>query len=167
MPYIIDGHNLIPRIPGLSLQDIDDELQLVEMLQEFCRLSRKRVEVYFDNAPPGQLKVQKFGTVTAFFIRSGQSADHAIKQKLHRLGKEARNWSVVSSDHEVQSAARVARAKVVSAQSFAQHLLQTIEEQNSTNAAAQEPTMSPDELEDWLKLFGENGEDEATRSQNN
>ena len=56
MPYIIDGHNLIPRIPDLSLQDIDDEMQLVEMLQDFCRISRKKVEVYFDNAPPGQLR---------------------------------------------------------------------------------------------------------------
>ena len=160
MPYIIDGHNLIPRIPGLSLQDIDDELQLIEMLQDFCRVSRKRVEVYFDNAPPGQLKAQKFGAVTAFFVRSGQTADHAIKQKLHRLGKEARNWSVVSSDREVQFAARAARAKVVTAQSFAQHLLQTIEGTDSTTTAGQESTMSADELEDWLNIFGERGEDD-------
>ena len=159
MPYIIDGHNLIPRIPGLSLQDIDDERQLVEMLQEFCRLSRKRVEVYFDNAPPGQLKVHKFGRVTAFFVRAGQSADHAIQGKLNRLGNEARNWSVVSSDREVQSAARAARATVISTQSFAQQLLQTVESANTSTDTGEDPTMSPDELEDWLKIFGESDED--------
>jgi predicted RNA-binding protein with PIN domain len=160
MPYIIDGHNLIPRIPGLSLQDIDDEMQLVEMLQEFCRLSRKKAEVYFDNAPPGQLKVQKFGSVTAFFVRAGQSADQAIQQKLNRLGKEARNWSVVSSDREVQSAARAARATVIPTQVFAQQLLRTMDSSNASADIAEEPTMSSDELEDWLDLFGEGAENE-------
>lgn len=160
MPYIIDGHNLIPRIPSLSLQDIDDERQLVEMLQEFCRLSRKKVEVYFDNAPPGQLKVQKFGFVTAFFVRAGQSADQAIQHKLNRLGNEARNWSVVSSDREVQSAARAARATVIPTQSFAQQMLETMEATNSSTDTSVEPTMSPDELEDWLKLFEESDEND-------
>lgn len=158
MPYIIDGHNLIPRIPGFSLQDIDDEMQLVEMLQEFCRLSRKRVEVYFDNAPPGQLKVQKFGSVTAHFVRAGLTADQAILQKLHRLGNEARNWSVVSSDREVQSGARAARATVITAQTFAQQLMQAIEGTSPGTDTSEEPTMNQDELEDWLNLFGESGE---------
>lgn len=160
MPYIVDGHNLIPRIPGLSLQDIDDENRLVEMLQEFCRVSRKRVEVYFDNAPPGQLKVQKFGLVTAFFVRAGRSADQAIRQKLNRLGNEARNWSVVSSDREVQAAARAARATVIPASSFAQQLLTTIQEPNSSTDTLEEPAMSPQELEHWMKEFGELDEDD-------
>ena len=37
MPYLIDGHNLIPKVRGLSLQSMDDEMELVELLQEFCR----------------------------------------------------------------------------------------------------------------------------------
>jgi hypothetical protein len=160
MPYIVDGHNLIPRIPGLSLQDIDDENRLVEMLQEFCRVSRKSVEVYFDNAPPGQLRVQKFGLVTAFFVRAGRSADQAIRQKLIRLGKEARNWSVVSSDREVQAAARAARATVIPASTFAQQLLTTIQETNSSTDTLEEPAMSPQELQHWMKEFGELDEDD-------
>jgi len=155
MPYIIDGHNLIPEIPGLDLQDIDDEMQLIEMLQEFCRLKRKQVEIYFDNAPPGQLRVQKFGHVTAFFTRSGQSADQAIGQKLHLLGKKARNWTVISSDREVQSSARTARATVITAQNFAIQLMQAISNSGTSDTSPEEPVMSPQELEEWLKLFGE------------
>lgn len=158
MPYIIDGHNLIPRIPGLSLQDIDDEMQLIEMLQDYCRLSRKKVEVYFDNAPPGQLKAQKFGHVTAFFVRAGTTADQAIQQKLRRLGNESRNWSVVSSDREVQSAARAARATVIPTQTFADQLLRTVEQTHTSTDISEEPTMSSEEMEDWLNLFGESGE---------
>lgn len=155
MPYIVDGHNLIPRIPGLSLQDIDDENQLVELLQEFCRVSRKKVEVYFDNAPPGQLKVQKFGLVSAFFVRAGRSADQAIRQKLNRLGNEARNWSVVSSDREVQFAARAARATVIPASIFAEQMLNSIQGSHSGTDTLEEPAVSPEELDHWMKEFGE------------
>jgi len=160
MPYIIDGHNLIPKIQGLSLQDIDDEMQLVEMLQDFCRSRGRKVEVYFDNAPPGQLKVQKFGHVTAFFVRAGITADMAIKQKLRRLGNEARNWSVVSSDREVQSAARAARATVIPTQAFAGQLLQSVEQTPTSADSSDDPTLSTEEVEDWLKLFGENDNDQ-------
>ena len=31
MPYLIDGHNLIPKM-GLKLADLDDEMQLIELL---------------------------------------------------------------------------------------------------------------------------------------
>ena len=86
MPYIIDGHNLIPKIPGLSLQDLDDEIQLVKMLQEFCRINRKQVEVFFDNAPPGQPVARNYGSVVARFVREGGTADRAIHNKLKRLG---------------------------------------------------------------------------------
>ncbi len=127
MPYIIDGHNLIPKIPGLALSDIDDEQQLVELLGEYCRRERKQAEVYFDNAPPGGPRTQSFGAVTARFVRQGLTADAAIQARLGRLGKSARNWTVVSSDLQVQQAARQARAHYLSAEAFAVKLTQALE----------------------------------------
>ena len=47
MPYLIDGHNLIPKF-GLRLDSVNDEMELVSILQEFARLKRQKVEVYFD-----------------------------------------------------------------------------------------------------------------------
>ena len=164
MPFIVDGHNLIPKVPGLNLQDMEDELQLVELLQEFCRINRKQVEVYFDNAPPGGLEVRKFGSVTARFIRQGKTADLAIKQKLKRLAGEARNWTVVSSDREVQAAARQARAKIMLAEVFAEQLLK--DSRGSERISNDEgETLNPDEIQDWMNLFGvdENGEGGESR----
>lgn len=155
MPYLIDGHNLIPKIPGLSLSDIDDEMQLVELLQEFCRLQRKQVEVHFDNAPPGQPRARVYGQVTARFTRAGKTADQAIQEHLRRLGKAARNWTVVSSDQSVQVSARAARAQSMSAEAFASLLLQTMESASQPGAADEETALSPDEVQDWLDLFGE------------
>ena len=118
MPYLIDGHNLIPKL-GLHLDSMDDELDLLVRLQEFCRLRRAQVEVYFDGAPPGQVSTRKAGMVTAHFVRQGSSADAAIEARLIRLKRAARNWTVVSSDGRVQRAAGAAHARSMSAEEFA------------------------------------------------
>jgi hypothetical protein len=159
MPLIIDGHNLIPKIPGLSLHTIDDEMQLIEMLQEYCRVSRKKAEVFFDNAPPGAPRARTYPNLTARFVREGQTADQAIRSKLTRLGREARNWTVVSSDHEVQSSARAVRATVMPAEVFVRQMQQILAQSN-TEPDIQEKTLSDEEIDDWLELFGgdqENG----------
>ncbi|HLO30861.1 MAG TPA: NYN domain-containing protein, partial [Anaerolineales bacterium] len=116
MPYLIDGHNLIPKL-GLRLDSIDDEMELIAILQEFCRLEhtpRGHVEVFFDGAPAAQAGTRKLGAVTAHFVRLGTTADDAIRNRLKMLRKSARNWTVVSSDRQVQAEARAAFAEVVS-----------------------------------------------------
>ena len=121
MPYLIDGHNLIPKL-GLQLSSMDDEAELISRLQEFCRLRRAQVEVYFDGAPPGQAATRKAGAVTALFVRRGSSADAAIEIRLARLGKTVKNWFVVSSDGRVQRAAHAAHAGVLSSEEFARKM---------------------------------------------
>lgn len=159
MPFIIDGHNLIPKVSGMSLKDMDDELQLVKLLQEFCRISQKRVEVFFDNAPPGSSGARTFGCVVARFIRQGRTADQAIQEKLRRLGGEARNWTVVSSDREVQVNAHAARAKTMRAEDFSRQLLGVLAEQ-SHDLAEEETHLSSQEVEHWMNLFGFDEADE-------
>jgi predicted RNA-binding protein with PIN domain len=159
MPYIIDGHNLIPKIPGINLQDINDELQLIKLLQEFCRINRKQVEVYFDNAPPGSPQSRKYGSVTARFIHQGKTADQAIQRKIKQLAGEARNWTVVSSDREVQVNARTSGAKILPAEVFAGQLIGLVEETN-VGTLKEDRDLSPQEVEDWLRFFGIDDKDE-------
>src|SRR5688500_15452880 len=99
MPYLIDGHNLIPKI-GLRLDSVDDEMELIVILQEFYRIAHRQLEVYFDGAPAAQAGSRKLGAVNAHFIRLGTSADNAIRSRLKKLGKSAKNWTVVSSDRQ-------------------------------------------------------------------
>ena len=119
MTLLIDGHNLIPHISGIDLSALDDEKALIRVLQEYCRLRRKQVEVYFDRAVVGQAGPRRFGQVMAVFVHEGRTADEAIMDRLNKLGKRARNATVVSSDRQVQQAARAAHASVVSSQAFA------------------------------------------------
>jgi predicted RNA-binding protein with PIN domain len=149
MPYLVDGHNLIPKL-GLRLDSIDDETELISILQEFCRSERKQVEVFFDGAPATQAGTRKMGTIIAHFVRLGTTADDAIQNRLKKLGKSARNWTVVSSDRQVQANARAAQAEVVSSDSFAGLLKQV---RNSTPKPNSDRKISSQEVDEWLKLF--------------
>lgn len=154
MPYLIDGHNLIPKIPGMDLGDVDDETQLIQLLQEFCRHRRKKAVVYFDNAPAGQPRARNFGLVVAHFARLGQSADELIRLHLQRLKGAARNWMVVSSDHQVQAAARATRAQSISSEAFARLVLETLREEPSQSGMEREAGPAEEDIDDWLALFG-------------
>ena len=151
MPYLIDGHNLIPKL-GLRLTDFDDELVLLEQLNEFCRISRRgQVEVYFDNAPQGYPETRRSGLVTAHFVRKPLIADEAIRLRLIKLGRAAKNWTVVSSDHRVQNEARTAGARVVSSDEFARTVIETL--RAGPPPSGKDKSMSERELEEWLRLF--------------
>lgn len=153
MPYLIDGHNLIPKIPGLSLGAVDDENQLVELLQEFCRLSRKQVDVYFDRAPAEQSGKRKLGTVAVHFVRTGSTADQAIARRLGKMGRSARSWTVVSSDLQVQASARQWGSQVLTSEAFASQLLAALSVKSAGGSKSGEAALSPDEVEEWLALF--------------
>jgi predicted RNA-binding protein with PIN domain len=151
MTLLIDGHNLIPHIRGLNLSDPDDETKLIKILQEYCRLRRKKASVYFDRAPAGMSDNRRYGSVHAHFVQSGRTADDAIMEKLRKLGKRARNMTVVSSDRQVQQAAREVHASVISSQAFAAEWETLISERPTLDPRNR--LLSEEELADWEALF--------------
>jgi predicted RNA-binding protein with PIN domain len=159
MPYLIDGHNLIPKIPGLNLRTMDDEIALIEILQGFCQRTGKQVEVYFDNAPPGYSGTRKYGNVTAVYVRAGGTADAAIRRRLFGLGRGAKsgaksgakNWTVVSSDRQVQAEARGLGAAILPAEDFTALLLQPA----ALGKDKPPEKLSQEEIEEWMRIFSE------------
>ena len=150
MRYLVDGHNLIPHIPGLRLEALDDEMDLIRQLQAFCALGGHQVEVYFDNAPPGGVGMRRFGKVTAHFVRAGSTADAAIARRLISLGRGARQWCVVSADRSVQAAARASQAEVLTSPEF------TLRMKTSPRvpvAEKRETPLNSDEVDEWLQIF--------------
>lgn len=153
MPYLIDGHNLIPKL-GLRLDSPDDELELVVVLQEFCRTERRSVEIFFDGAPAGRARTEKRGAVTAHFVRLGSSGDAAIAARLKKLARAARNWTVVSSDREVRANAQQAGAQLLSAEEFASQVGRA---RAATPRAPDEDPLTSEQIREWLQFF--EGED--------
>lgn len=153
MPYLVDGHNLIPYIPGITLKDLDDEGALISLLDRFARQDRSRIEVYFDQAPPSKAGTAKFGRITAHFVRQGITADQAIVARLKKMGKEAKNWTVVTADREILVEARSRHSKIMPSSEFAGLVLKGQGPSTSVMDKGEEPDISGDEVDYWLDQF--------------
>jgi predicted RNA-binding protein with PIN domain len=149
--WIIDGHNLIPQVPGLSLHDPDDESKLILWLAEFCRIRQDTMDLYFDKAPVGFAKTKRIGRITAHFIQTGKTADDAILYKLQREKHAARNLTIVSTDRVVQANAKSFQARIVPSAEFVRLVLNT--RISKPSADGQSPDLSQRELDEWLDLF--------------
>jgi hypothetical protein len=95
--------------------------------------------------------------VVAHFVPQGQTADAALRRRLRQLGRNARNWTVVSSDQAVLASAREAQAKTLTAEAFAQALVTSAGQGGRSPAEDADPELSPAEVQDWLALFNQRG----------
>ena len=152
MTLIIDGHNLIPKMPGMQLSDMDDESQLVEYIREYCRRNRMKAELFFDGAPAGSTPVKGGGLVHIHFVRKGLTADQAMIDYLNQQGKNARNFILITSDHRVQSEAHSLGCKVVSSDQFAAEVINSLSQVEVYSKANDQP-LQADEVEKWLEIF--------------
>lgn len=153
MTYLIDGHNLIARLPNLSLADPHDEIELIRLLARWRWRHRDvPVTVVFD---PGDLPAygarrrRRQSGITVRYAPFNSDADTVLKHLIQASRRPAQ-LTVVSSDREVRSAARRAGANTLSAEEFAGEL--TAPPEPEQKQAADE-TLSPEEVEAWLKLF--------------
>lgn len=147
MPFLIDGHNLIGRLPGLRLDDPEDERQLVVLLRGYLARVKKTGVVVFDRGQPGADDTLSNRTLKVRFARPPRTADDVIKD-LVRRERNPRGLSVVTSDRAVAEAARQAGATVKEASAFARELLAA-----PSGQTAKEAGLSPEEVAEWEKTF--------------
>jgi uncharacterized protein len=151
MPLLIDGHNLIGQMPDLRLDDPDDEAELVARLRIYCARERKRATVVFDHGlPGGQSEALSGAGVNVVFASAGRSADGILRERI-REARDPRALLVVSSDRAVIAAAKAGKARVMRAEVFAARLGAPARDAG----AEQGPQLSPEEVEEWLRVFGE------------
>lgn len=121
MLIIVDGYNLIRQWPEMAMLDrVDLESgreALLQALQTYQRARRHRVTVVFDGRERGDLSggSGKAGGVTVRYSRQGESADLVIARMVADAGSGA---VVVSSDREIQAAARRHGATPVGSEEF-------------------------------------------------
>ena len=160
MHYLIDGHNLIAKMPDISLDDPDDEVKLVLRLRQWTAGSRKRrVTVIFDGGlPGGAARHLSSRPVKVIFASAGQPADALLINRI----QDARNpaeFTLVSSDREVQAAAKTRKMPLVLSGTFAARLKPDPSETDTSETPA-EPSLDEEEVAEWLELFGPEPEPE-------
>ena len=119
-------------------------------LQVWCARRRVSATIFFDRGAAGQPASAKFGRLSVHFVRRPQTADAGIAAFLARLGRGASQWIVVSSDGAVRASSRRLGARTLPSEEFAMGLTGV-----GGEAGDEKPDQpSPEEIADWLKLFG-------------
>lgn len=154
MPLLVDGHNLIGQVPGLSLADADDEAQLVMLLRRYSTAKRGRqVVVVFDRGVYGHPQQLNGYGITCHFARSPQDADAELIKRLRAL-KRPRDWTLVTSDRAIIREANDRGVRVIGSREFAQQL-QAGQQRKAAPTAEEkrEKPLSEAEVEEWLEFF--------------
>jgi predicted RNA-binding protein with PIN domain len=126
MWLIIDGYNVIRQWPELALLDRVDlaagREALLDALRAYRQAKGHRITVVFDGVERGGLaegREQARG-IAVRYSRRGERADDLIARLVEEAPGDA--TVVVSSDHEVQAAARRCRAASMDAGEFIDRL---------------------------------------------
>lgn len=122
MHYILDGYNIIHKIPALEKQ-LEKNLQSArDALLRFCKSllqSRGDVEkitVVFDGASDVFSDAEAWGSVEVIYTATGEDADDRILDYLKKIS--TRRVIVVSDDNYVCNNARAMKARIISGTDF-------------------------------------------------
>jgi predicted RNA-binding protein with PIN domain len=153
MPLLIDGHNLIGRLPDIRLDDPDDEAKLVVRLRSYCARTRKRATVVFDHGLPGGPSWSLSGAgVKVVFASAGRGADRILCERIRRASDPS-GLTVVTSDRQVIAAAEARGTRVIRSERFAAELTAPPKRASRDNVR-----LSAEEVDEWLHLFEDRDE---------
>jgi len=156
--YLIDGHNLIGRLPDISLSDPHDEAKLVQKLIGFSARTRKRIVVVFDCGIPAGRSRLTTATVTVLFARPQSSADDVIIGRIQRA-QNPQQWTVISTDQRVRAAAASRQMKTLTSAQFVPQLTiappTTKDDDPELHTKSLDVRVHPHEVEYWLKVFSQ------------
>lgn len=157
MHYLIDGHNLIAKLPDIDLSDPDDEIKLVLKLRQWTAASAKRiVTVFFDGGIPGGHNVNLSNAqVKVIFVSEGKTADSLLIARINRV-KNPPEFVLVTSDQEIIAAANKRKMKHMRSEKFALRLSRDKAERTlpGPTITDDDPIISDAEVAQWLDLFG-------------
>jgi predicted RNA-binding protein with PIN domain len=153
MPLLVDGHNLIGKMKTLSLDDPNDEAELVIRLRAYRAHTNKPITVVFDHGLPGGASKLSGGGVQVVFASGSATADKLILSRVRRH-KNPASLTVVSSDQEIMRVAETIGARPLPSEQFATQL-EGDDSAAPDAAEADAPVVSEAEVEDWLRLFSQ------------
>ncbi|MFP4323474.1 MAG: NYN domain-containing protein [Anaerolineales bacterium] len=157
MRYLIDGHNLIAKLPDIDLADPDDEAKLVLKLRGFVARTGKRVTVVFDGGIPGGFAPHLSSSqVTVKFASAERMNADEVLLSLMRKIKNVDVYTLVSSDSEIIDAARGYGIAVLRAEGFIEKLQKVGTPSAKIIPEKDEKVrLSPREVDEWLAIFNE------------
>lgn len=151
MRYLIDGYNVIGASHHVDFTDKDKEEKLTRLLCRFLR-SRDSAVLYFDgrrlwDTLGGR---EQRGAVLIRYTPSGISADAAIRTDMQKATCGKKGLCIVSSDREIQAAARQCRIAYMPSDGFIRQLYAAADDGSEH---AKPNTVSDLEFKYWQSCF--------------
>jgi predicted RNA-binding protein with PIN domain len=139
--YLIDGNNLIGKIP--QLRKIKDNLsrdRLILLLQRYLNSSKVKLTIFFDGYP-----VETIKSNLEIIFSYNKTADECIKKRIENSVRN-KNLIVVSSDCEVFAYAKECGCYPIKSEEFYKKLI-------STNSINEDEKPSTSDINEFKKLF--------------
>lgn len=150
MPVIIDGHNLIGKMSGISLADPDDEAKLVGFLARQLHFLHKKVIVVFDKGAETDSAPRLDSPKLRVIFASPESSADEIIMDMIRRDPNPKGLTIVSSDNEIRRCARSRRARLISAEDFAGQLESA---PSRRRRGAHRGEVDDIDVDEWLDYF--------------
>ncbi len=145
--YIIDGNNLIGKIPSINSKQAKNKQAAREalafLLERFFALKKTSVTLHFDGYESTPIKVS--GIKIVYSLR--READQLIKSQIEKSANR-KNIILVTSDNNLVEFGRVCSCQVIRSEEFAVGLFS---EKNQDDEEARIKTMN--DIEEFKKLF--------------
>ena len=145
--YIVDGNNVIGKIPELfKLQKSDKQRsreQLVYLLQRYFHNKKINLTLHFDGFANIPLPLSKGKIIYS----ENKTADSLIKENIERI-KNRKNIILVTSDNELKNFGKACGCTIVSSKDFGKVLTKgsSIDEEKLR-------TEEINDVEEWKRIF--------------
>jgi hypothetical protein len=160
VPTIVDTYNVL-HVQGVLPRDLAglDTAGLVRLTAP-SRFAAELVLMVCDGTPPPEGPAQGDGAIRVRYAGPGRSADDEIIQLVAR-SSSPRRLTVVSSDREIQKAARRRRCRVLGAAAFLECLAEDAIAlgRRRANEPLRPRSLSSDAVDRWLAEFDVRPED--------
>lgn len=152
--FIIDGYNVIHAVPSLKktlLHDAESARELlIYSVGQLTHQKKFRASIIFDGIAPDHSTKQSAHAPVHVVFSFPHSADTAMKRMIER-SKNSNLLTIVTSDREIMRFAKVHSCITHTSHYFANLL----SDANDTVTEKSEVSLSTEQINEWLKIFGE------------
>lgn len=146
---------------GGGAADSTSRRKLLDELARFAAVKRVRVAVVFDGAPEDFFPDgASYRGVKIFYAVRGSDADERIKWMVERQ-RERRTLRVITSDTALARYVRLCGAPVFSVKEFRRQMQDVMA--NDTESSDRAAPQVTGELNEWMRYFGVEPEDDERR----
>jgi predicted RNA-binding protein with PIN domain len=165
MFLIVDGYNLLRQAEKMEGWEKLTDGMMCKMISEYLRRINATGEVVFDGiGPPNKAPFENLPRLEVIFSGRRVDADSVILDKIS-LDSAPKGLFLVSSDRELQAAAKKRKAAYAKSQVF---FTMMVDELDKKRKGPQEPPqkrsgITEGETDEWMKTFGFEEDKEGDR----